>query len=134
MQAQRIELLLDEGPIGEDAAYALLDAWASLYDQAFALDQVRVFHEDWYRFDLTARSRVSIAVQEARGELGGATRTWLYDGQFRPLYVLDNPAPGSDEGRTVHDLDAGPYFVRIIALSEQVIFQYRMSFGAEPLA
>ncbi len=90
--------------------------------------------EDWYRFDLTARSRVSIAVQEARGELGGATRTWLYDGQFRPLYVLDNPAPGSDEGRTVHDLDAGPYFVRIIALSEQVIFQYRMSFGAEPLA
>ncbi len=40
-----------DGLLGADKEKSLLDAWASLYDQAFALDQVRIFHEDWYRFD-----------------------------------------------------------------------------------
>ncbi len=29
----------------------LLDTWRTVYDSAFVLDQVRTFHEDWYRFD-----------------------------------------------------------------------------------
>ncbi len=31
----------------------LRDIWTSIYDYAFALDQIRAFYEDWYRFDPT---------------------------------------------------------------------------------
>lgn len=29
----------------------LRDIWTTVYDYAFALDQIRLFYEDWYRFD-----------------------------------------------------------------------------------
>jgi hypothetical protein len=35
----------------------LLDAWASIYDLSFALDQIRIFYEDWYRFDPSRAQR-----------------------------------------------------------------------------
>jgi hypothetical protein len=35
----------------------LLDAWAGVYDAAFALDQIRAFYEDWYRFDPSRAQR-----------------------------------------------------------------------------
>jgi len=35
----------------------LRDSWAALYDGAFALDQLRIFYEDWYRFDLSRHQR-----------------------------------------------------------------------------
>jgi len=35
----------------------LRDLWRSFYDCAFAQDQVRVFYEDWYRFDASRAQR-----------------------------------------------------------------------------
>ncbi|MCP4653831.1 MAG: hypothetical protein GY856_00280 [bacterium] len=35
----------------------LRDSWAALYAGAFALDQLRIFYEDWYRFDLSRHQR-----------------------------------------------------------------------------
>jgi len=35
----------------------ILDAWEAIYAYAFALDQIRVFYEDWYRFDPSRRER-----------------------------------------------------------------------------
>jgi len=37
--------------LSADEEHLLLDAWATIYDCAFALDQIRLFYEDWYRFD-----------------------------------------------------------------------------------
>jgi uncharacterized protein YycO len=31
----------------------LLDSWASVYNYSIALDQIRLFYEDWYRFDIS---------------------------------------------------------------------------------
>lgn len=36
----------------------VLDAWASYLDTAIALDRIRLFHEDFYRFDLSRLERV----------------------------------------------------------------------------
>jgi uncharacterized protein YycO len=35
----------------------LLDAWATVYDYAFSLDQIRIFYEDYYRFDPSRAER-----------------------------------------------------------------------------
>lgn len=40
-----------------DDERALLDAWAGIYDLSFALDQIRQFYEDWYRFDPSRAQR-----------------------------------------------------------------------------
>jgi Permuted papain-like amidase enzyme, YaeF/YiiX, C92 family len=40
---------------GEEAA--LLDAWAAVWNSSVALDQVRDFYEDWYRFDPSRHDR-----------------------------------------------------------------------------
>ncbi len=40
-----------------DAEARLLDAWSALYDQSLALDEIRVFWEDWYRFDPSRAGR-----------------------------------------------------------------------------
>jgi hypothetical protein len=37
----------------------LLDVWSAAHDQALALDQVRRFWEDWYRFDPSRRDRAA---------------------------------------------------------------------------
>jgi len=34
-----------------DEEKLLRDIWASIYDCAYTIDQVRIFYEDWYRFD-----------------------------------------------------------------------------------
>lgn len=89
--------------------------------------------EDWYRFDLEEPSRVAVAVRQGRGELGGATRMWLYDAEGVELYRRDNPEPGLDEGRMGHDLGPGTYFVRVLSLGEQVVFQYFLEYGEGPI-
>ena len=56
---------LDEAPmfangdavLSADEEAELLAAWRSMYDIAFALDQIRVFYEDWYRFDPSRAER-----------------------------------------------------------------------------
>lgn len=35
----------------------LRDTWAAVYASSFVLDQIRVFYEDWYRFDLSRAER-----------------------------------------------------------------------------
>ena len=35
----------------------LRDVWTSIYDYAFAMDQIRIFYEDWYRFDPSRAQR-----------------------------------------------------------------------------
>lgn len=42
----------DKGRIlNPDEEKMLRDIWVSMYDYAFAMDQIRRFYEDWYRFD-----------------------------------------------------------------------------------
>jgi hypothetical protein len=50
---------LDGGPAVPDAdeELELLDLWRAFHDHAFALDQVRIFHEDWWRFDPSRAER-----------------------------------------------------------------------------
>lgn len=45
------------GPLAAGDERQLREIWGAFYDCAFALDQVRVFHEDWYRFDLSRAER-----------------------------------------------------------------------------
>lgn len=40
-----------DGLLSLDQERLLRDAWSSFYAQAFVLDQIRAFHEDFYRFD-----------------------------------------------------------------------------------
>ncbi len=40
-----------------DQEKVLLDTWRTIYDYAFTLDQVRIFYEDWYRFDPSRAQR-----------------------------------------------------------------------------
>lgn len=35
----------------------LRDSWAAVYTSAFVLDQIRIFYEDWYRFDVSRAER-----------------------------------------------------------------------------
>lgn len=51
---------LDDGEervLTPDEERALRGLWLQFYDYAFALDQLRVFHEDWYRFDPSRTER-----------------------------------------------------------------------------
>ncbi len=36
---------------------ALRNVWTTIYDYAFAMDQIRIFYEDWYRFDPSRAQR-----------------------------------------------------------------------------
>ncbi|MFV8751874.1 YiiX/YebB-like N1pC/P60 family cysteine hydrolase [Nannocystaceae bacterium ST9] len=53
----RPELFVDEHVLTADEERLLLDAWVAIYDYSFALDQVRIFYEDWYRFDPSRAQR-----------------------------------------------------------------------------
>ena len=44
-------------PLTPEEEALLRDAWAASYNCAFALDQLRIFYEDWYRFDPSRASR-----------------------------------------------------------------------------
>ncbi|MBN2494985.1 MAG: hypothetical protein JXR96_10375 [Deltaproteobacteria bacterium] len=48
--AHQITPASDELP-SADQERLLLDAWRMIYESAFALDLVRVYYEDWFRFD-----------------------------------------------------------------------------------
>lgn len=46
------------GPVpGADEEALLLDAWETWFHAALALDRIRLFHEDYFRFDLSRRER-----------------------------------------------------------------------------
>jgi hypothetical protein len=55
---ERAGFLRDEDRVlGPDEERLLLDTWVGLGDQAIALDAVRVFHEDYWRFDVSRMQR-----------------------------------------------------------------------------
>ena len=43
--------------LSADEEDLLLDAWRTLYEHALALDQLRIYYEDWYRFDPSRAER-----------------------------------------------------------------------------
>lgn len=51
------EIFVDEHVLTADEEALLLDCWVAIYDYSFALDQVRIFYEDWYRFDPSRAQR-----------------------------------------------------------------------------
>ena len=53
----RPELFVDEHVLTADEEAFVLDCWVAIYDYSFALDQVRIFYEDWYRFDPSRAQR-----------------------------------------------------------------------------
>lgn len=78
----------------EDAARALtgddealvLDAWASYLDTAIALERIRQFHEDFYRFDL---SRMERRRHVRSFLLSFAAELSLYENTMRIVELLD---------------------------------------------
>ncbi|PRQ02005.1 hypothetical protein ENSA7_56730 [Enhygromyxa salina] len=53
----RPELFAADALLGPDDERLVLDAWEAIYAYSFALDQIRVFYEDWYRFDPSRAQR-----------------------------------------------------------------------------
>ena len=52
--------LFDEGSdrvLTADEESVMRSLWTATYDYAFALDQIRLFYEDWYRFDPSRAQR-----------------------------------------------------------------------------
>ena len=69
----------------EDEAL-VLDAWASYLDTAIALDRIRRFHEDFYRFDLSRMERL----RHVRSFLlSFAAELSLYENTTRIIELLD---------------------------------------------
>ena len=75
----------DAALTGEDEAL-VLDAWASYLDTAIALDRIRQFHEDFYRFDLSRMERL----RHVRSFLlSFAAELSLYENTMRIIELLD---------------------------------------------
>jgi hypothetical protein len=55
--AQRGRLFEPDAVLGADDERALREAWLALHDAAFALDQIRIFYEDWWHFDPSRAER-----------------------------------------------------------------------------
>jgi hypothetical protein len=53
----RAELFEGDKLLGADDERLLLDTWEAIYAYSFALDQIRIFYEDWYRFDPSRAQR-----------------------------------------------------------------------------
>jgi len=57
---EALELFRGDGvrrPLTAAEEEVLHDTWRAFYDTAFALDQIRVFYEDWFRFDPSRAQR-----------------------------------------------------------------------------
>ncbi len=55
--ARRESAFAADAVLGPEDETALRQSWAALHDAAFALDQIREFYEDWYRFDPSRAER-----------------------------------------------------------------------------
>jgi len=89
-----------DAPLARDEEELLRTAWRAFYDHAFALDQVRMFHEDWYRFDSARaerRERVSSFLLTYACELAlyekGARLAAMLDRSGSARRFLDAPQP-----------------------------------------
>ena len=83
----------------------VLDAWEAIYAYSFALDQIRVFYEDWYRFDPSRAQRsrhlrsflLTFAAELALYEKATRVVT-LLDHNRNVVKYLDSPHPERDLG------------------------------------
>ena len=67
----------------------LKQAWSSIWDMAFALDQIRFFYEDWYRYDI---SRIERHYHLKSFLLTYAAELVLYEKGSRIIKLIkDNP-------------------------------------------
>jgi hypothetical protein len=119
----------------------LRDAWATCYDYAFALDQVRAFYEDWYRFD---PSRVQRGRHVRSFLLTFAAELSLYEKSSRLAKLISSssnavkfidapyPAAGLEEGsfsRFRRQLQGTADVARVIA-GKQYLLWLEKAFGA----
>jgi len=95
--------------LSADDERTLLETWASVYDLSFALDQIRVFYEDWYRFD-PSRAERSLHV---RGYLlTYAAELALYEKSTRLVGLLTrnpNAVKFLDAPHPTHHLEADSF-------------------------
>lgn len=102
----RPQLFEPDTVLGADDERLLLDCWEAIYAYSFALDQIRIFYEDWYRFDPSRAQRsrhlrsflLTFAAELALYEK--ATRAIaLFDDNRNVQKFLDAPHPdrGLDE-------------------------------------
>ncbi|MBN1123580.1 MAG: hypothetical protein JXA82_01135 [Sedimentisphaerales bacterium] len=93
----------DPQPLTSRQEQLLRDVWITVYDYAFALDRIRLFYEDWYRFD-PSRSQRSYHIRSFL--LTFAAELSLYEKATRlsalvtqnpnTVKFLDAPHPGTD--------------------------------------
>jgi hypothetical protein len=101
----RPELFAGDRVLDPDDERLLLDAWEAIYAYSFALDQIRIFYEDWYRFDPSRAQRsrhlrsflLTFAAELAVYEK--ATRAIaLLDDNRNVVKFLDAPHPDHELG------------------------------------
>ncbi|MBN1816850.1 MAG: hypothetical protein JW828_05790 [Sedimentisphaerales bacterium] len=95
----------DPQPLTAAQETLLRDVWTTIYDYAFALDRIRLFYEDWYRFD---PSRAQRAYHVQSFLLTFAAELCLYEKATRlsglvirnpnAVKFLDAPHPGTNLG------------------------------------
>ena len=97
--------------LGPDDEDLVIDAWTAIYAYAFALDQIRIYYEDWYRFDPSRAQRsrhlrsflLTYAAELALYEK--ATRVIaLLRGNDNVIEFLDAPHPTHDLGENTFSL------------------------------
>jgi hypothetical protein len=81
------ELFESNAVLGPDDERMVLDAWEAIYAYSFALDQIRIFYEDWYRFD---PSRAQRSRHLRSFLLTFAAELALYEKATRAVALLDN--------------------------------------------
>lgn len=68
-----------------DQERLVLDAWRGIYDYSFALDRIRLFYEDWFRFD---PSRVERSYHQRSFLLTFAAELSLYENSTRLVQLF----------------------------------------------
>jgi hypothetical protein len=97
------------GVVGADQEQMLLDVWEATYNYAYALDQIREFYEDWYRFD-PSRSQRSYFLRSYL--LSYAAELSLYQHATRVIRVIEenkNVAKFLDSPHPSRDLPANSF-------------------------
>lgn len=87
----------DDPPLTADQEHLLRDAWQTIYHYAFALDGIRQFYENWYRFD-PSRAQRSFHVRSFL--LTFAAEASLYEKSSRVIDLITR------NGNAVKFLDA----------------------------
>jgi len=97
---ERLDVPPAEGALGADGEQVLLDSWRSFLGYAMALEGLRRFHEDYYRFDIAhhrddhvAGFLLTFTADAALYEKAARFTTWVARNEDAKRF-LDNPHPG----------------------------------------